>query len=249
MVTPLTFVFSHLYSKTVLTQMIKDLAQQAVSQALSGNWDQARLLNKKVLKVTPKDVDALNRLARAYSELGDLKKARFTAKKVISIDPFNNIANKSLQKWKGLKRGETFTSGQLSAPLFLEEPGKTKIVSLIHLGDTKAIAKLDSGDELKIEPHSHRISILSLSGNYIGRLSDDLSARLKKLIKYGNEYQAYVKSLDPKEVKIFLREVKRVKKLTDIPSFSTEKIDYISFTPPELVRKKDKIMETEEDEE
>lgn len=229
--------------------MIKDLAQKAVSEALGGNWEEAKLLNKEILKTNPKDVDALNRLARAYAELGNLEKARLTAKKVIKADPFNNIATKSLEKWKGLKKGETFKSGQSSAHLFLEEPGKTKIVSLIHLGDTKVIAKLDSGDEVKLNPHSHRISILSLNGKYIGRLSDDLSARLKKLIKYGNVYQAYVKSSDTKEVKIFLREVKRVKKLADIPSFSTEKIDYISFTPPELVHKKEAILSTEEEEE
>ena len=126
--------------------------------------------------------------------------------------------------------------------------GKTKIVSLIHLGDARHIAKLDSGDTVKLNPLSHRVSILSQDGKYIGRLADDLSARLKQLMSFGNEYQAYIKSSNAQEVKIFIRESKRSKKLTDIPSFSTEKIDYISFTPPELVRKKDSIPEDESEE-
>lgn len=229
--------------------MKQDLAQKAVNFALSGEWEEALKLNKQILKENPKDVDALNRLARTYAELGNLQKARTTAKKVVKIDQFNSIAVKSLDKWKGLKKGETITSGPSSARTFLEEPGKTKIVSLLHLGGAKVIAKLDSGDQVKLKIQSHRISITTSDGKYIGRLSDDLSARLKKLISYGNEYQAFVKSTDKSDVKIFIRETKRSEQLSDIPSFSTDKIDYISFTPPELVHKKDVIQLDAEEEE
>lgn len=227
--------------------MDTDLTQKAVSAALSADWDQALFLNKKILKESPRDVDALNRLARAQAELGNLAAAKRTATKVIKIDPINSIAVKSLEKWKNLKKGETHKSGPSSAHAFLEEPGKTKIVPLLHLGDSRVMAKLDSGDEVKLNPHGHRISVTTGDGKYIGRLSDDLSARLRKLIKHGNEYQAFVKSTGKKEVKIFLRETKRTKKLSDIPSFSAEKVDYISFTPPELVHKKgDTVVDEEE---
>lgn len=229
--------------------MIQDITQKAVSFALSGEWEEAQKLNRQILKENPKDIDALNRLARTYAELGDLEKARTTSKKVVKIDPFNSIAVKSLEKWKGLKKGETITSGPSSAGTFLEEPGKTKIVSLLYLGDAKVLVKLDSGDQIKLKLHSHRVSVTTTDGKYIGRLSDDLSAKLKKLISYGNEYQAYVKSTSRSEVKIFIRETKRSERLSDIPSFSTDKIDYISFTPPELVHKKDVIQEDPEDEE
>lgn len=228
--------------------MDQDLAQQAVESALSGNWDQAVKLNKKILKDAPKDIDSLNRLARAYSELGDMEKARKTAKKVIRLDQFNTIAVKSLEKWKSLKKGETITSGPSSAEVFLEEPGKTKLLPLIQLGDKKTIAKLDAGDEVTLNPRAHRISILTQNGNYIGRLPDDISSRLRKLIKYGNQYQVFIKSSDAKQVKVFLRETHRVEKLADIPSFSSEKIDYISFTPPELVHKKGVFTNEDEEE-
>lgn len=229
--------------------MKQDLAQKAVNYALSGDWEEASKINKLILKSSPKDVDALNRLARTYAELGNLQKARATAKKVIKIDSFNSIAVKSLDKWKDLKKGETITSGPSSARTFLEEPGKTKIVSLLYLGSAKTIAKLDSGDQVKLKRQSHRVSVTTSDGKYIGRLSDDLSARLKKLISYGNEYEAYVKSTDKTDVKVFVRETKRSEQLSDIPSFSTDKIDYISFTPPELVHKKDVIQVDAEEEE
>ena len=111
------------------------------------------------------------------------------------------------------------------------------------------IAKLDAGDELKINTHAHRISLTTWEGTYVGRLSDDLSARLHKLIKHGNEYQAFVKSTDKKDIKVFVRETKRAPKLANIPSFSTEKVDYVSFTSPDLVHKNIPAPQVEEEEE
>jgi hypothetical protein len=220
--------------------MKEDTAQKAIKLALAGEWEKAIKVNKKILKETPKDTDALNRLARAYAEVGNLKKAKETAKKVLKIDPFNNIAQKALSKWKSLKKSGDKSQVASSAEAFLEEPGKTKIVSLLHLGAPKTLAGLDTGDELKLNTHKHRVSVTTQDGKYVGRLADDISARLRELVRYGNEYQVLVKSIDPQEsVKVFIREIKRSPKLSDIPSFSTEKIDYISFTPPELVHKKD----------
>ncbi|MFZ5932831.1 MAG: tetratricopeptide repeat protein [Patescibacteria group bacterium] len=225
-----------------------DLAQKAVKTALSGNWKEAVKLNQELLKENPKDTEALNRLARAYAELGNLKRAKSLAERVLKIDPFNKIATKALVRWRGLTKGKVVSSSVFSPEAFLEEPGKTKMVSLLHLGDAKLIAKLDSGDEVRLHPGAHRISVVSLDGKYLGRLPDDLSARLRRLLKAGNEYQVLVKSIEPNDVKVFIREVKRAEGLKDTPSFVPEKVDYISFTPPELVSKKeDLIIETDEE--
>jgi tetratricopeptide (TPR) repeat protein len=229
--------------------MDNKLAQTAITEALAGNWKEAVTTNKLILKKDPKDTDALVRLARAYAETGELNKAKRYAKKALKLDPFNNIAKKSLEKWKELKDGETITTGTSKAQVFLEEPGKTKLISLIHTGDAKLLSSLDAGDEVSLKTHSHKVCVVTSNGKYIGKLPDDLSARLKKLIKYGNEYQAFIKSIEKKEVKVFIREIKRVDKLSDIPSFSTEKIDYISFTPPELVHKKEDIIKISDEEE
>lgn len=234
--------------------MNKDLAQQAITSALHGDWEEAVKLNKKIIKNEGKDIDALNRLARAFSELGKYKKAIKTSEKVLKIDPFNSIAQKSIKKWQEAKdtKKKNITKKHLSPQSFLEESGKTKIVPLMHLGDSKIIAQLDSGDEVEIKTHSHRIGVFTEDNKYIGRLPDDLSARLRKLIKYGNRYQIFIKSINEDEVKVFIKETRRGKNLQDIPSFSSEKIDYISFTPPELVHKKNDRPETsnqdEEDE-
>lgn len=229
-----------------LPAMDNDLSGKAISLALAGKWEEALKVNAYILKKNPKDVDTLNRLAKANSEVGNLTKAKSLAKKVTKLDPFNKIALKSLEKWEKLKKGEPGSPGFSSTQTFLEEPGKTKIVSLIRVGSVKTVAKLDSGDQVRLNTHGHSATVCTMNGNYIGRLPDDLSARLKQLLKHGNRYETFVKSSSKEGVKIFIREIKRVKKLADIPSFSSEKIDYISFTPPELVRKKEDIVTTDE---
>ncbi len=222
-----------------------DLAQEAINAALHGNWKIALDLNELILKKYPDDVDSYNRLARAYAELGDLQKARTACQKALTIDPFNSIAAKSLLKWKGLKKGDTYSNAPTNPQTFLEEPGKTKIVSLLFLGSPQILAKLDAADEVKLDTHSHRVSITTMDNKYIGRLPDDLAAKLRNFVNNGNIYQVFIKSSTTEEVKIFIREAVRAKKLRDIPSFQGEKIDYVSFTPPELVHRKDEIIENE----
>lgn len=210
-------------------------AQNAIDFALQGDWDNAIKANQEVLKTSPDDLDALNRLARAYAELGEIGKARKTAQKVIKIDPVNSIALKCLDKWKKMTKVRKDTSSTADVDAFLEEPGKTKMISLIHAGDEKIFANLDPGEEVKLVPFPHRVSVTTLDGHYIGRLPDDLANRLGKLMKEGNKYKVLVKSIGHREIDVFIREVERGAKVSGINSFPPEKIDYVAFTPPELV--------------
>ncbi len=231
---------------------MEELAQQAISLALSGEWKEALGKNLQILKNEPEDVDALNRAARAYAELGKITPARRLAGRVLKIDPYNKIAGRAIEKWKNGSTLEKYRRTPLSPELFLEEPGKTKIVKLINRGDGKIISSLDSGDMVDLVVRKKSICVLTLNGKYVGRIPDDLSARLKELIKYGNKYQALIKTANKNEVRVFLRETKRAEKLKDISSFSGEKVNYIAFTPPELVHKKEEsphrnVFEEEEE--
>ena len=229
--------------------MQNDLAQKAISAAISGNWENAVEITQKILQIDKENIDALNRLAKAYSELGNLVKAKSVSSKVLGLDPYNKIANKCIERWKGLKQGESVRSHGVTGNLFIEEPGKTKIVSLINLGGPEVLAMLDAGDEVKFDPHGHRVSVTTIDKKYVGRLPDDIGSRVKQLLTAGNEYMILVKSIDQKEIKVFIRVVKTVPHLANVPSFTSEKIDYVSFTPPELVHKKDdlEILTNEED--
>jgi tetratricopeptide (TPR) repeat protein len=224
-------------------------AQKAIDLALAGNWKEAVAANLGILSQNSEDVEAMNRLARAYGELGKISEAREVTKKVLKIDPFNTIALKCLEKLKTSKNLKTQPSNCTAPDSFLEEPGKTKLVTLLNLGDGKVISNLSPGEKVTLSPHSHKVSVNTPDGKYIGRLPDDLALRLRNLIKAGNKYQVLIKSVDPKEkeVNVFMREVERGAKVLNIPSFPTEKIDYVSFTPPELVHKDVPQIETGEE--
>lgn len=216
-------------------QMDTSPAQKAISLALQGSWKEAIEANKKILAENPADIDSLNRMARAYSELGDISQARKCAEQVIKIDPINTIAVKSLEKWKKLTKVEKAQDITAQPDSFLEEPGRTKLISLLHTGDETIFASLTPGEEVKLVPSAHRLSVMTGSGKYIGRLPDDLAARLNSLMKEGNKYLVLVKSIGHREIDVFVKELERGEKVKDINSFPPEKIDYVSFTPPELV--------------
>lgn len=223
------------------------LAQKAISLALSGDWEEAVNVNLQILAENPKDIDALNRLARAYAELGKVGKAKETAEKVLEIEPFNSIAKKCLDKWKAAGSVAKNGSTPPTPPeAFLEESGKTKLITLVNPGDSKVIAALDSGEEVKISSYSHKVSVVTKDDKYIGRLPDDIAARLRNLIKAGTKYQVLVKSIKPKEVTVFIRETEKGEGAPDIASFPTEKIEYVSFTPPELVHEDEPEPPTDE---
>jgi len=212
-------------------------SQTAISLALSGNWSEAIKVNLEIIRANPEDTDAINRLARAYWELGKIHEAREATKRVLEIDSVNPIALKCIEKWKSAESHGTHFSSPSSTETFLEEPGKTKLVTLLNLGDSKIFANLDPGEEVRLFCHAYKVSINTLDGKYIGRLPDDLAARLRNLIKAGNKYQVLMKSVDPKEIKVFIRELEKGPKASGLTSFPTEKIDYVSFTPPELIHK------------
>ncbi len=199
--------------------MDNDLAQQAISAALRGNWSKALKINLELLDFAPEDTSLLNRIARAYAEIGKLSKARAYAKKVIVLDPLNSIAIKHIEKWTGSDKIITTFHQTVAPHTFLEEPGRTKMIELLNIGGIKVIATLDCGDEVKLTANAHKISVSTVDGKFIGKLPDDISNRLIKLIRYGNTYLVVVKSVNSKSIVIFIRELKRSPKVQNVASF------------------------------
>lgn len=219
-----------------------ELAQKAIDEALKGNWEEALSLNKQILKQDPEDEEALNRLARANFEIGNLKQAVSCYKKALKLDPYNTIAKKALLRFGKVKKTRVKPKKKKSSArdqgpalsltdIFIEEPGRTKTVPLIHLGDESVISVLTMGEEVKLIPHAHRVSAQTQEGNYIGRLPDDVSRRIIKLTRAGNQYRSLVKSVFPQAVKIFIREIKQSPHIGNIPSFpASDKLGYTAFT-------------------
>ncbi len=195
--------------------MPADLSRQAIEKALQKDWEGALHINQQILKDDPEDSDALMRAGRAFFELGRLEEAIASAKKVLKIDPLNQIAQRCHERWIALDPNEIPTPSVNNFPtnglhkinLFLEEPGKTKIVNLHHLGDNKLVASLDCGDEVQIVAATHKVTCTNNQGHYVGRLPDDVATKTIEGLKQGFSYEAYVKSISQGEIKVFIRQI------------------------------------------
>lgn len=202
-----------------------DITQQAVSSALSGDWQKAEELNELILKDFPDNVGAMVRLAKAQIELGESSKAKKILEKVIKLDPYNSIATKTLLKLKSKDKGGEITHNKISAEMFLEEPGKTKLTELTNLGDPNIFLQLDPGDEAKLIGGGRTISVNTSNGKHVGKLPVALGFRIKNLTSQGFEFQALIKSTSEDSVKVFIRELSRPSGFEKIMPFPIDRDD------------------------
>lgn len=192
-----------------------NLKNQAIQTALTGDWQQAINLNQLILQEEPEDIDTLNRLAFAFLSVGNPKDAKDLYEKVLALDMQNPIAIRNLKRLHDVNAKKVITINNL----FIEEPGKTKVMDLINIADKKVISHLRSGEKLDLRIKRRSIFAYDMDNQFIGMLPDDMCQRLIKFIDAGNEYEAYVRTVDNNKVSIFIREVKRVKKFKNQPSF------------------------------
>lgn len=192
------------------------LKVQAIQTALIGDWQNAIDLNQLILAEEPEDIDTLNRLAFAFLSSGNPKNAKSLYEKVLSLDMQNPIAIRNLKRLHDVNTKKT---NIMINNLFIEEPGKTKVMDLINIADKKIITHLRSGEKLDLRIKRSRIFAYDLDNQFIGMLPDDICQRLIKFIDAGNIYEAYVRTVDSNKVSIFIRETKRVKKFKNQPSF------------------------------
>ena len=205
------------------------ISQQAISAALSGNWQEAVDLNEQLINHDPKNVDAHNRLGRAHFELGNLTKSKKSFENTLIIDPYNQIAGKFIKrieifrkKGRGSKINPQFSS--INSDLFIEEPGKTKLIGLLKVAEPQKLSLLSPGTTVLLVQKNRGISVTNSNGDYLGVLPDDLSSHLLRLIKGGNKYQACIKNIKDKTLSILIREIFCSAKFKNQPSF----LDHLS---------------------
>lgn len=76
----------------------KQWTELAVRLAQEGQWEDAVTTNKNILNIFPQESDALNRLGKAYTELGQYADARQAYSQTLKHNPFNSIAKKNLER-------------------------------------------------------------------------------------------------------------------------------------------------------
>ncbi|MCX6724511.1 MAG: hypothetical protein NTV20_00205 [Candidatus Shapirobacteria bacterium] len=100
------------------------------------------------------------------------------------------------------------------------------MVKLVRLAPPSILAQLDNADPVVMTVKKRTVSIFSEGGNYLGAIPEDLSIRLIRLIKGGNQYQSFIKGVDHQKLEIFIREVFRAKKFFNNPSFLQGKVSF-----------------------
>ncbi len=219
----------------------------AIQATLQGDWKRAIELNLAILKENPKDIESLNRLAFAYTVTGKIKEAKTTYNKVLKIDNANPIALKNIKRLgENATRKNLPESFQIDNNMFLEEVGKTKIISLVNTAPPKVLRTLQVGQPVVLSIKRLKIFVLDQSKQFLGMLPDNISKRLIKFMKGGNLYASYIKAIDQHDISIFVKETKRTARFRNQPSFVVSDIPKQSLNISSS-KKKNYIEESEDE--
>lgn len=199
--------------------MLKSLSNQAIAAALRADWQSAININLEIVKDNPNHIPTLNRLAKAYGELGQNDEAQSYYQKVLELDRYNSIALKNSQVIKHHQPQKNHPPFNLNLN-FIDEPGKTKTLPLTRLGDQKVITSLVPGQIVHLTPKNHSICVTTDNQEHIGALTDDIAYLLKHAINLGNQYEVAIKVATNQKVWIFIRETFRDERLKDSPTFT-----------------------------
>ena len=198
------------YQEERLARLKRQRSKQAIDLAMQGRWQEAVAANKFILENFPRDVDAYNRLGRAYMELGEYAQAREAYRRTVELDPFNAIAKKNLQRLSYLgeaKGGLGGESRKIEPHHFIEEIGKAGVVSLYHLAPTEIRARMVAGDEVYLRIDGPSLIVENSRGEYLGQVEPKHGQRLTKFMEGGNRYSAAVVSSTEEAMSVIIREV------------------------------------------
>jgi len=185
-------------------------SQEAIALAMQSQWQEAVAVNQGIVESFPTDVDAHNRLGRAFMELGEFARAKEAYGQALELDPNNIIAQRNLQRLSLLPESQSRVKEERSevAPnLFIGEMGKAGVVNLRNLAPQEVLARVAAGNRVHLKVRGQQLIVETEQGEYLGRVEPQYGFRLVKLMEGGNQYTAAVVSLDSDRAKVLIREV------------------------------------------
>jgi tetratricopeptide (TPR) repeat protein len=196
------------YQEEEQARLRRQRSKQAIALAMQGRWREAVAANQEIIASFPHDVDAYNRLGRAYIELGDYPQAKEAYERAIEIDPYNVIAQKNLRRLPYLGEGVGSEAGSDRAEpqYFIEETGKAGVVSLYRLAPPAVLAKMAAGNKAYLKVGGSILTVENARGEYLGQVEPRHAQRLVKLMEGGNQYAAAIVSAAEDRVLVIIRE-------------------------------------------
>jgi tetratricopeptide (TPR) repeat protein len=198
------------YQEEEQVRLRRQRSKQAIALAMQGRWREAVVANQEIIASFPNDVDAYNRLGRAYIELGEYSQAKEAYERAVELDSYNIIAQKNLQRLSYLGEavaGSEADSDRVEPQHFIEETGKAGVVDLYRLAPREILAKMAAGDRVYLKIDDSGLTVENGRGESLGQVDPKHSKRLIKLMEGGNRYSAAIVSSTEDRVTVIIREV------------------------------------------
>jgi len=198
------------YQEEEQVRLRRQSSKLAIALAMQGRWREAVAANRSIIEDFPNDVDAYNRLGKAYMELGEYSQAREAYHRAKELDPYNVIAEKNLRRLSHLGEAavaEEARFHRVELQHFIEETGKAGVVNLYRLAPKEVLAKVVAGDKVELKAAGSSLIVENGQGQYLGQVEPRHSQRLIKLMEGGNRYTATVISSSEDMMVIIIREV------------------------------------------
>ena len=160
------------YQEEEQSRLRRQNTREAINLALQGQWREAIDVNKSIIEMFPNDIEALNRLGRAYMELAQYADAEAAYRRTLEIDSYNAIAKKNIQRLALLKKTRA-TKQQTAAPrlepqVFIEEIGKAGVVRLHDLARADVLARVVAGDAVNLRVNGSNLIVETQRRGYSG---------------------------------------------------------------------------------
>jgi hypothetical protein len=238
------------------TRVRKQMSDQAVKLAVNSRWSEAANVNRDYLRLFGDEPEALNRLGKALSELGQITGARNSYGRAIELDPTNTIARRNLDRLATMTdtAAAEAAPSQLDTRLFVEETGASTVAKL-QATDEERSALLDAGDVVELQVQGNAVNVLTVKGDYIGMIEPRVGLRLSKMMTGGNQYAAAMVTTAG-ELRVMLRETFKHPSLIDKVSFPQARATEVrAYTRKGLLRREmdeieygdDEVEDTEEE--
>jgi len=216
------------YEEREQTKLRRQHGKNAISLAMQGQWREAVAANKGIIENFPDDVDAYNRLGKAYTELGEYSQAKEAYGRVIEIDPYNPIARKNLERLSYLIESHSHPEGsyhKVEPQHFIGETGKSSVVNLYHLAPKEIRARMVAGNAVQLKISGKSLIAENTAGQYLGQVEPKHGQRLAKLMNGGNKYSAAIVSSKEDRMTIILRETYQDPGQDGQPSFPPSSLE------------------------
>jgi hypothetical protein len=203
-------------------------SQEAISLAMQSRWQEAVTVNQSILELFSTDIDAYNRLGRAFMELGEFAKAKEAYSRGLELDPDNSIAQKNLQRLSLLSTSKVKVKEErreVSPDLFIGEMGKAGVVNLQSLAPGEVLASMAAGNQVYLKVRGQRLIVENEEGEYLGLVEPPHGFRLARLIEGGNKYTAAIVNIDNSTARVIIREVFQHPSQIGRPSFPVKAVE------------------------